>query len=162
MMKNLVPVILILFCPLVLNNCDIKLLNMDEFPAIEWEMGPIDTSVLDLQGKAYISFRPSIEFKNKDITYFEKYPLPSPLVALDAHRLVYINEKSLSGVRGRGVADPYSYRLVIFPDDLLETGDVITFSRDWFCMRVSEYNAHFGQKSEWYKVRIVTESIMVP
>jgi hypothetical protein len=133
---------------------------MDDFPPIEWEMRSINTSSLDSQGKAYISFRPSRDFKDKNIgniRYYEEYPHHDRV--LDAHRLVYINGKSPSG-RGKGVIRQSS--LEIFPDNPLETGDVITFYRDWFVMSVSEGGGFSFGKTDWYKVRIVTESITVP
>jgi hypothetical protein len=155
-MKNPAAALLILLCPLVLNTCDLDIPDMDDFPPIEWEMESVYTGPGDTGENVYISFQPSISFESKDIGYYEDYSRR----ALDTNRLVYINGKSPSG-RGGGVHDSL-HRLIISPDEPLQTGDVITFYRDWFVMCVSESGGFTFDKSDWYKVRIVTESLIVP
>jgi hypothetical protein len=159
-MKNLAATLLILLCPLVLNTCDLDIPDMDDFPPVEWEMGYIDTSAFDSDGIVCIAFQPSRDFKGKTIGYYEDYS--DTRRALDAHRLVYINGKSPSGRGGRGWAGGTFNRIGIFPDEPLQTGDVITFYRDWCVMNVSEGGGFNFDKYDWYKVRIITESLIAP
>jgi beta-lactamase class D len=156
-MKNLA-VLLIFLCPLALNTCDNTSLDMDDFPAIEWEMKSVYTDPRDASNNVSIWFQPSRDFEGKNIAYYEDYSDTQQL--LNTNRLVYINGKSPSG-RGGGVYNS-SHSLIISPDEPLKTGDMITFYRDWFVMKVFGKDFQIGKKAEWYKVRIITESLIVP
>jgi hypothetical protein len=121
--------------------------------------------VNDAGDRVKIPYWQSIDIDSgKHIVYSDEYPRGS--VVLDTNRLVCINGKSPSGRGGvdyfgrttSGRVDSFHGYITIIPDNPLESGDVITFKRDWFFVSVSEYDSF--SKSEWYKVRIVTESLI--
>jgi hypothetical protein len=146
-------ILIILACLLPLCSCP---LSFDDLEVIEWEVVEVERMINNGKKIAFY-VHSTVSLSGGEITGYHDFECTRPL---NTNKLVYLNDQPLPGEGGEAgtyVQSRSDGSFTIYSEYPVKTGDVFTFDRSWFFLKIKIY-APFARPPK-YKVRIVTESI---